>query len=130
MLIKMFALNIYNFSYVKYSSVKLEKKHIVFYFTIRKKDEKYTEKKIAKFSLAWYTPRIMAKVSKMVAVFSIATWMAALLASICGRPLSSAMRHLAIYWSYWAVESIRGRAYNTHSGKLLDDFSYFHMPLV
>lgn len=71
-------------------------------------------KAFAKFGLAWYTPRTTTKVSKTVAMLGPAAWMAALPASTHGRQLSSWAIRL-FYWSYWSVESIRGRAYNTHS---------------
>lgn len=83
------------------------------------------ETSFAKSSTSWYTPRVMAKVSEMVAMLGIATWMVdttlfnSWWSTVTHRELSG-----FFHQPYQAVESTMGREYNTHFLQFSDSFLY------
>ena len=60
------------------------------------------KKPFAKPSIAWYTPKTLTKVCKMVVTLGTTTWIGTLLCSIHGSSWSSAMRLFSpAIWGYW-----------------------------
>ena len=87
------------------------------------------KKAFAKFSIAWYTPRTVAKISKMVAIWGTIARMGdtTLLNSqqpmvTCHEPSGFFTCHTSLLETVWAECTI------TRSGQFGDSFSYLIMP--